>query len=101
VFQDFAPSPYHLEHVLAVLLQRMGAVVHLKVTRPGYRSRGAGIIELTVTPVPGGLQSLILTEPGVFGEVQGARWPVTWHSAGSAIGYGIRMPGSPDSGARC
>jgi RNA 3'-terminal phosphate cyclase (ATP) len=39
VFQDFAPSPYHLEHVLAVLVRRMGAVVHLEVTRPGYVAR--------------------------------------------------------------
>jgi RNA 3'-terminal phosphate cyclase (ATP) len=71
VFQDFAPSPYHLEHVLAVLLRRMGVVVRLEVTRPGYVPRGAGIIELTVTPAPGMLQSLMLTEPGVVREVRG------------------------------
>lgn len=71
VFQDFAPSPYHLAHVLAALLGRMGVVVHLEVTRPGYVPRGAGIIELTVTPAPGMLQSLMLTEPGVVREVRG------------------------------
>jgi RNA 3'-terminal phosphate cyclase (ATP) len=71
VFQDFAPSPYHLEHVLSALLRRMGMVIHLEVLRPGFVPRGAGIIELTVTPAPGALQSLILTEPGVFGEVHG------------------------------
>ena len=71
VFQDFAPSPYHLEQVLAAFLRRMGAVVHLEVTRPGYVPRGAGIIELTVTPAPGTLQSINLTEPGVVREVRG------------------------------
>ena len=71
VFQDFAPSPYHLEHVLAVFLRRMGTVVHLEVTRPGYVPRGAGMIELTVTPAPGTLQSINLTEPGVVREVRG------------------------------
>jgi RNA 3'-terminal phosphate cyclase (ATP) len=71
VFQDFAPSPYHLEHVLAPLLRCMGTVVHLEVTRPGYVPRGAGIIELTVEPVRGALQPLILTEPGVVREVNG------------------------------
>jgi len=71
VFQDFAPSPYHLQHVLAALLRRMGVVVHVAVTRPGYVPRGAGIIELTITPVPGVLQSLTLTEPGVVREVRG------------------------------
>jgi RNA 3'-terminal phosphate cyclase (ATP) len=71
VFQDFAPSPYHLEHILSVLLRRMGVVVHFEVLRPGYVPRGAGIIELTVTPAPRTLQSLILTEPGVVREVHG------------------------------
>ena len=71
VFQDFAPSPYHFQHVLAVLLRRMGVVVHMEVTRPGYVPRGAGIIELTVTPAPGKLQSLTLIEPGVVREVRG------------------------------
>jgi len=71
VFQDFAPSPYHLQHVLAALLQRMGVAMHLEVTRPGYVPRGAGIIELAVTPSPREIQPLILTEPGAIREVRG------------------------------
>jgi RNA 3'-terminal phosphate cyclase (ATP) len=71
VFQDFAPSPYHLQHVLAAALRRMGAAVHLEVTRPGYVPRGAGVIDLTVAPAPENLQSLTLTEPGGVRQVRG------------------------------
>ena len=44
VFQDFAPSPHHMQHVLVPLLARIGAAVELRVIRPGYvpRRRGGG-----------------------------------------------------------
>ena len=71
VFQDYAPSPYHLQHVLAALLQRMGVTVHLEVTRPGYVPQGAGVVQLTVIPVSRDLQALTLTQPGVVREVRG------------------------------
>jgi RNA 3'-terminal phosphate cyclase (ATP) len=71
VFQDFAPSPYHLQHVLAALLRRMGAAVSLSIVRPGYVPRGAGIIDLSVAPAPGHLQAVNLTEPGAVREVRG------------------------------
>jgi RNA 3'-terminal phosphate cyclase (ATP) len=71
VFQDYAPSPYHLQHVLAGLLQRMGVTVHLEVTRPGYAPQGAGSLQLTVMPVARELPPLTLTEPGETREVRG------------------------------
>jgi RNA 3'-terminal phosphate cyclase (ATP) len=71
VFQDFAPSPYHLQHVLAALLQRMGVTVHLEVTRPGYVPQGAGALQLSVTPVPHELSPAALTQPGEMHEVRG------------------------------
>jgi RNA 3'-terminal phosphate cyclase (ATP) len=71
VFQDYAPSPYHLQHVLAVLLQRMGVIVQLEVTRPGYAPQGAGALQLTVSPVARELAPLTLTEPGEVREVRG------------------------------
>ena len=43
VFQDFAPSPFHLQHVLAPLLARMGASVSLSLVRPGYVPAGADV----------------------------------------------------------
>ena len=71
VFQDFAPSPYHMQHVLAVLLARMGARVDMRVVRPGYVPAGGGVIELRVQPVAAVLAPLSLNEPGVVETVRG------------------------------
>jgi RNA 3'-terminal phosphate cyclase (ATP) len=64
VFQDFAPSPHHMQHVLAPLLGRMGAAVELRLLRAGYVPRGAGRVELRVRPAAAGLRALALDEPG-------------------------------------
>jgi RNA 3'-terminal phosphate cyclase (ATP) len=71
VFQDFAPSPYHMQYVLAPLLERMGVRIALQVVRAGYVPRGAGVIELHVTPMQRPLRPLILTEQGVFSSANG------------------------------
>jgi RNA 3'-terminal phosphate cyclase (ATP) len=71
VFQDYVPSPYHVQHVLAAFLQRMGVTVNLEVKRPGYVPQGGGVIELTVTPPPRELQPFVLIERGVIREVRG------------------------------
>ena len=71
VFQDFAPSPYHMQHVLAPLLQRMGVDMALRVVRAGYVPRGAGVVELSVTPARRPLRPLSLVEPGDIGRVRG------------------------------
>jgi RNA 3'-terminal phosphate cyclase (ATP) len=71
VFQDFCPSPYHVRHALAEVLRRMGVVVDLQVVRPGYVPRGAGRIELTVTPPTCELQPLTLIQSGEIRDVRG------------------------------
>lgn len=71
VFQDFAPSPHHMQHVLAPLLARMGVRVRLRVLRPGYVPRGAGLLELRVNPVRDALAPLRLTDPGRVVDVRG------------------------------
>lgn len=71
VFQDFAPSPHHLAHVLLPLLARMGATAELEVLRPGYARGGEGLIELRVRPARSALASLVLQDPGVVSEVRG------------------------------
>lgn len=43
VFQDFAPTPDHMQHVLAPLLARMGAAIDISVERAGYVPGGAGV----------------------------------------------------------
>jgi RNA 3'-terminal phosphate cyclase (ATP) len=71
VVQDFAPSPFHLQHVLAPLLRRMGVDVTVSVVRPGYVPGGAGVIDVSVTPPPGGMRPLTLTDAGAAGGVRG------------------------------
>jgi RNA 3'-terminal phosphate cyclase (ATP) len=71
VFQDFAPSPFHLQNVLAPLLGRMGIQVELEVVRAGYLPVGAGVIQLRVMPVRQSLSALTLTEQGHCHEVRG------------------------------
>lgn len=71
VFQDFAPSPHHMQHVLAPLLARMGARMNLGVVRAGYVPRGAGVIELDVQPAGNALFPLVLAEQGAVERVRG------------------------------
>lgn len=71
VFQDFAPSPHYLQHVLLPTLARMGMSAELRVVRAGYLPRGAGVIELRAAPVPGALAPLELREPGEVHRVSG------------------------------
>lgn len=71
IFQDFAPSPFHMQHVLAPLLSRMGAGVEVDVLRAGYVPRGAGTVELRVEPVRHRLGALALPEPGTVRAISG------------------------------
>jgi RNA 3'-terminal phosphate cyclase (ATP) len=71
VFQDFAPSPHHLQYVLAPLLHRMGADIDVTLVRPGYVPGGAGVLQLTVTPTRHGLTGITLPEPGRVSSVRG------------------------------
>lgn len=72
VFQDFAPSPFHMAEVLRPLLDRMGLDFELRIRRPGYFPKGAGEIELAVQPVRGRLRPLLLEDPGEVHHVRGA-----------------------------
>jgi RNA 3'-terminal phosphate cyclase (ATP) len=71
VFQDWAPSPHHIEHVLAPLVARMGAGVEVRVLRAGYVPQGGGEIELRIEPARGALLPLRLIEQGVVRSVRG------------------------------
>jgi RNA 3'-terminal phosphate cyclase (ATP) len=63
LFQDFAPSFYHLAHVLLPLLGRMGVEASARMERPGYVPSGQGIWHLVVTPAPNTLRPLLLETP--------------------------------------
>jgi RNA 3'-terminal phosphate cyclase (ATP) len=71
VFQEFSPSPFHLRHVLAPLVGRMGASIELEVVRPGYVPAGAGVLDLRVRPAAQGLAALELVDPGAVRQVGG------------------------------
>ena len=70
LFQDFAPSAYHMKFVLLPFIKRMGVRAELDIIRPGYVPRGGGIIELRVEPV-GKLKPLDLTEQGEIFNIKG------------------------------
>jgi RNA 3'-terminal phosphate cyclase (ATP) len=71
LFQDFAPSPFHMHHVLAPILRSMGADVSLEVRRPGYVPGGGGIIEMNVVPGGQGLDPVVLNAVGHVSDVHG------------------------------
>jgi len=48
LFQDFAPSAFHLRHVIVPMLVQMGLAAQIEMTRPGYVPAGQGIIRLAV-----------------------------------------------------
>jgi RNA 3'-terminal phosphate cyclase (ATP) len=70
LFQDFAPSAYHMKFVLLPLLKQMGIHAELEIVRPGYVPRGAGILEIKVEPVTK-LKPLGLIEQGDIIRIKG------------------------------
>ena len=71
LFQDFAPSAYHMQYVLFPVLRSMGITAELNITRPGYVPRGGGIIEVRVEPVKGKIKPIRLPDQGRVIEIQG------------------------------
>jgi RNA 3'-terminal phosphate cyclase (ATP) len=70
LFQDFAPSAYHMKFVLLPLLKGMGVRAELDMIRPGYVPRGGGIIEVRVEPTRR-LKPLNLCERGDILSIKG------------------------------
>ena len=71
LFQDFAPSFYHLEYVLLPLLRRMGIGLKVQMDRPGYVPTGKGIWHLHITPAREALQPLELDRSGAVQKIWG------------------------------
>jgi len=71
LFQDFAPSAYHMQYVLFPALKSMGITAELNIIRPGYVPRGGGIIEVGVEPVRGKLKPIRLPAQGKVTQIQG------------------------------
>ena len=71
LFQDFAPSAFHMREVLIPLLRRMGAEVRLDILRPGYVPKGHGHMMLEVKPLEGFLEPFFMDEQGNLKEIWG------------------------------
>jgi RNA 3'-terminal phosphate cyclase (ATP) len=64
LFQDFAPSAFHLQHVLFPMLRGMNLHAEVEIVRPGYVPRGEGILRLTVTPLAEPFRAITSEEAG-------------------------------------
>ena len=71
LFQDFAPSIYHVKYVLLTILEKMGMQVDIRVIRPGYIPKGNGQIEVKVLPVKDIIKPLILVDRGKTTGIKG------------------------------
>jgi len=71
LFQDFAPSAYHMQKVLLPLLQRMGADISFTITRPGYVPEGNGELIVEVNPAGRGLAPIEMAVQGAMKKVRG------------------------------
>lgn len=70
LFQDFAPSVFHLQEVVAPLLAAMGFPVSFAMVRPGYVPRGEGRLRVSA-PAGTGLRPLVLVDQGELQRVWG------------------------------
>lgn len=71
LFQDFAPTAFHMREVLFPLLGQMGAAARLDIVRPGYVPRGGGELSVSVEPLKSPLKPLDRTERGEIKKIAG------------------------------
>ncbi len=71
LFQDFAPSVFHLQHVLLPILREMGLHAEVEIERPGYVPRGDGILRLVITPLSKPFRAIARMEPGPVTRIWG------------------------------
>lgn len=71
LFQDFAPSAFHMQHALFPILTRMDINAHLEIVRPGYVPEGNGVIEVRIQPPKGKIKPLNLLQQGRIREIKG------------------------------
>ncbi|MDI6704050.1 MAG: RNA 3'-terminal phosphate cyclase [bacterium] len=71
LFQDHAPSAFHMQYVLLPTLKKMGIESTLQVVRPGYVPKGGGIIKGEVKQVKDKIKALNLTNQGEIVGIKG------------------------------
>ncbi len=71
LFQDFAPSAFHMENVLLPILRETGACIRMEILRPGYVPQGQGKLQVEASPQGRPLKPIVMTEQGEVKEVRG------------------------------
>ena len=71
LFQDFAPSVFHLQHVIQPLLLKMGLHAAVQMQRPGYVPTGDGALSLIVDSTSRCLQPVVLDFQGPVKRIWG------------------------------
>jgi RNA 3'-terminal phosphate cyclase (ATP) len=71
LFQDFAPSLFHLKHVLLPTVRKMGVEAEVRIIQPGYVPKGGGRIELRIAPLKEALKPLHLVSQGQVTAIRG------------------------------
>ena len=71
LFQDFAPSLFHLKHVLLPTLRKTGIQAEVRIIQPGYVPKGGGRIELQIAPAKEALRPLELVKQGRVQSIRG------------------------------
>lgn len=71
LFQDFAPSAYHMQYVLFPTLRKMGISAELEVKQPGYVPQGKGVIEVRVKPLKLPISPLVQLQQGKVRGIKG------------------------------
>ncbi len=71
LFQDFAPTAFHMREVLLPVLRMMGADVGFEVIRPGYVPKGGGCLRMSVKPLPTAIKPLKRIRQGNVLEIRG------------------------------
>jgi RNA 3'-terminal phosphate cyclase (ATP) len=71
LFQDNAPTAFHMERILMPLLRQMGAEMNMKIIRPGYVPKGKGELEISVVPKVAPLRAFEKTQAGDISRIDG------------------------------
>jgi RNA 3'-terminal phosphate cyclase (ATP) len=71
LFQDFAPSLFHLKHVLLPTVRKMGVIAEVRIMQPGYVPKGGGRMELQIEPLDEPLKPLNLFHQGQVDSIRG------------------------------
>lgn len=71
LFQENAPSAFHMQRVVIPLVRRMGGEVRIQIMRPGYVPGGQGVLEVRVEPMARPLGALHMLEQGEVEAVGG------------------------------